>query len=271
MVPEFIETYTKPQKAVQTSAKLKRKNNKNKPKFDKKNELIKYGNHNRYVYRNPDDKDVRLNVLAYHLNLFYGQAVLDIGCNIGHVTFSLARDFGVKSVVGMDIDPDSISIARQNLQHYYSNPVPGMPISVRFPYNVSFIKGNYVLKCDSLLARETRKYDVILCFSVTKWIHLNWGDDGLKLAFQRMYAQLQPGGVLVVEHQPWKSYGRRKTLTKTIWKNYKNIKLKPQMFADYLLNEVGFAHCETLTMVYDPTGGFHHPLNVYRKPYIIFI
>jgi len=52
------------------------------------------------------------------MDLFYGKDVLDIGCNIGHVTFSVARDFGAKSVVGMDIDRKLINIARKNVQYY---------------------------------------------------------------------------------------------------------------------------------------------------------
>lgn len=77
-------------------------------------------------------------------------------------------------------------------------------------------QGNYVLDSDVMLSMETSKFDVILCLSITKWIHLNWGDEGLKRAFKRMFAQLRPGGTLVVEPQPWKSYGRKKTLTVSI-------------------------------------------------------
>lgn len=77
-------------------------------------------------------------------------------------------------------------------------------------------QGNYVLESDMMLSIETCKFDVILCLSITKWIHLNWGDAGLKRAFKRMYTQLRPGGILVVEPQPWKSYSRRKSLTVSI-------------------------------------------------------
>ncbi|TMS13740.1 7SK snRNA methylphosphate capping enzyme [Larimichthys crocea] len=49
-----------------------------------------------------------------------------------------------------------------------------------FPSNVSFIKANYVLDNDTLLLTQRAEYDVVLCLSVTKWVHLNWGDSGLK-------------------------------------------------------------------------------------------
>lgn len=74
-----------------------------------------------YGYRNPDDEDSRLKVLSEYINLFYNKDVLDIGCNIGHVTFSIARDFGAKSVVGMDIDRKLINIARKNVQYYIND------------------------------------------------------------------------------------------------------------------------------------------------------
>ncbi|KRT86728.1 methyltransferase, partial [Oryctes borbonicus] len=200
------------------------------PKFKEKNKQYQYGNYNRYYgYRNANnDVDSRLRCFSYHTDLFEGKDILDIGCNIGHITLSVARDFGAKSVVGLDIDKNLIGIARKNIKHYVSSESPrdddckdvkdravmksselypiSMPILYgpidipgfndkhkghKFPYNVTFVQGNYVLDDDSLLNLEQPQFDVILCLSVTKWIHLNWGDNGLKQTFKRMYAQLR--------------------------------------------------------------------------------
>lgn len=50
--------------------------------------------------------------------------MLDLGCNIGHVTLSVARDFGAKSVLGIDIDKNLIGIARKNVKYYVNNAHP---------------------------------------------------------------------------------------------------------------------------------------------------
>ena len=48
--------------------------------------------------------------------------------------------------------------------------------------------------------------DTVLCLSVTKWVHLHRGDAGLAALLARVAAALAPGGLLVLEPQPWRSY-----------------------------------------------------------------
>lgn len=90
------------------------------PKFRSKDARYQYGNYNRYYgYRNPHHEvDPRLKVFAQRKELFLGKDILDIGCNIGHITLSVARNLGAKSVTGIDIDRTLINIARKNVKHY---------------------------------------------------------------------------------------------------------------------------------------------------------
>lgn len=74
-------------------------------------------------------------------------------------------------------------------------------------------QGNYVLESDELLETVRPEFDLVLCLSITKWIHLNWGDAGLKRFFKRIFYNLRPGGRLVLEPQAWPSYNKRRKLT----------------------------------------------------------
>ena len=47
---------------------------------------------------------------------------------------------------------------------------------------------------------------VLGSFSVTKWLHLHYGDQGIRLFFQRCHRLLVPGGHLLLEPQPWSTY-----------------------------------------------------------------
>ncbi|KAG9339007.1 hypothetical protein JZ751_024405 [Albula glossodonta] len=308
---------------------------------------FQYGNYNKYYgYRNPGrSEDPRIRVLRSEW--FRGKAVLDLGCNTGHLTLSIARDWQPACIVGLDIDARLVHIARQNIRHYLSDlqaqearrglggpgeqgvweekevlgeehkdrevkegqgpetsteggkkvtekaekdqgqgesteaeteergwsqeeglavkveescaegggtdpsapPAvpPGesvpFPVSLRisrgpiaapplpdttpltpgdFPANVSFVRP---------------EYDVIMCLSVTKWVHLNWGDEGLQRFFHRVYRHLRPGGIFILEPQPWASYAKRKKLNDTIYKNYYSIRFKPEQFCSYLTSE----------------------------------
>lgn len=278
--------------------------------FKKQQRKFQYGNYCKYYgYRNPSCEDGRLRVLKPEW--FRGRDVLDLGCNVGHLTLSIACKWGPSRMVGLDIDAQLIHSARQNIRHYLSEelrlqpqtsegdpgaeseegtttirkrscfpasltasrgpiaapqvPLDGADTSV-FPNNVVFVTGNYVLDRDELVEAQTPEYDVVLCLSLTKWVHLNWGDEGLKRMFRRIYRHLRPGGILVLEPQPWSTYAKRKTLTETIYKNYYRIQLKPEQFSSYLTSpEVGFSSYELVATPHNTFKGFQRPVYLFHK------
>lgn len=121
-----------------------------------------YGNYNQYYgYRNPDgsEKDNRLKNLKQEW--FNGKDVLDIGCNAGHVTLEIARNFNPRKITGIDIDSSLIGAAKKNIRHYLTSqvarrrkypsslvasfgPIAAPPVktseeNTEFPNNVSFV------------------------------------------------------------------------------------------------------------------------------------
>lgn len=143
---------------------------------------------------------------------------------------------------------------------------PGVEHSLAFPNNLFFIEHDYVLHEDDLVDKQEPFFDTILCLSVTKWIHLNYRDDGLKRFFKRMYRHLRKDGLLILEPQPFDNYGRRKKLSDRLRANFYSIQFKPEHFDQYLLSpEIGFRE-----IVYEATTdhkfqGFRRPFKVYRK------
>lgn len=76
-------------------------------------------------------------------------------------------------------------------------------------------------------------------FSVVKWIHLNQGDDGLKMFFQRVFNVLKPEGQFVLELQTWDSYAKAKRKDGRLKDIAKHIQIKPENF-DGVLKAIGF-------------------------------
>ncbi|XP_043227980.1 mucin-19-like isoform X2 [Amphibalanus amphitrite] len=248
------------------------------PEFDPRKAQFQYGNYNRYYgYRNGGRPDGRLACLKSEW--FTGLDVLDVGCNIGHVTLTVARDYAPRRCVGLDIDSSLIKIARKNIKHYQeqrktgkadpgdaqdaAKSAPAKPTN--FPRNVSFVHANFVLESDALLETVKPEFDTVLCLSITKWIHLNFGDDGIRRFLRRVYLCLRPGGRLLLEPQPWSSYLKYKKLTPKISETFGQLQLRPDQFPE-LLEQLGFLPCQTVGRPRHSAAGFSRQLQLFIKP-----
>ncbi|RWS15324.1 7SK snRNA methylphosphate capping enzyme-like protein [Dinothrombium tinctorium] len=286
ITPEKVERFQK--KGFEKFNKGKKHN------FKQRDARFRYGNYNRYYgYRNPPNcEDVRL--ANFKRTWFENKDVLDIGCNVGFLTLTIAKKFNPKKIVGIDIDENLVQAAKRNIRHYITKEISSkeeFPISLllchgplaastvtessatenvqndtNFPNNVVFLQCNYVLESDEQLEGQKPEFDCILCLSITKWIHLNWGDSGLKRFFKRIYSQLRPGGILILEAQPWCSYKRKKFVTEETLKNYFSLNFKPEQFNDYLLSkEVGFTTCQLIDTPEHASKGFRRPIFAFTK------
>lgn len=236
---------------------------KNKPAKHKiestTSKMFKFGNYDRYYgYRLKNQKDARLEIFQDYPFLFDDQEILDVGCNNGMISIEIAKMFSPKSVVGLDIDKKLIKRAKQLLQ---------VSKKADSKFNcVVFQSGNYIVQNEVLINAEKEQFDTIVCLSVTKWMHLNEGDVGLKQAFKRMFKQLRSGGRLILEAQPFSSYRKRKHLSPEIYQNYINIKLKPVDFENYLMSsEIGFRESYFIKEPEPGSKGFNRPIQVFVK------
>ncbi|XP_012537687.1 probable RNA methyltransferase CG11342 [Monomorium pharaonis] len=168
---------------------------------------IRHGNFMNYYQFHPAEERVRQlprgvwqrQRVAHPARKYAG---LDVGCNAGDLTYIL-RDFLEEamlqdrleiSLIGVDLDPILIEKARER------NPRPD-----RLTFEcLDFLSED----CDETLSRylaqlNKTRFDVVFCFSITMWIHLNHGDDGLE-KFLRKVCELAE--MIVVEPQPWRCY-----------------------------------------------------------------
>ena len=105
---------------------------------------------------------------------------------------------------------------------------------------------NYIEVVDKKSVSK-EQFDTILCLGTVKWIHLCFGDVGLKALFLKAYAQLAVGGYFIFEQQPWKSYKKTKHF-KPEFKDFlkgDGVKIRPDEFTAYL-KTIGFQLEDTL-------------------------
>lgn len=106
--------------------------------------------------------------------------------------------------------------------------------------------------------------------SVIKWIHLNWGDAGLRSLLLKARNELKDDGLLILEIQPLSSYKKVKNLTKTIRSNFDNNQIKPNQIVD-VAEQLGLRLLRTLeppapnSLSKVGNVGFSRPIHVFQK------
>ncbi|KAH6909659.1 Bicoid-interacting protein 3-domain-containing protein [Coprinopsis sp. MPI-PUGE-AT-0042] len=136
-------------------------------------------------------------------------------------------------------------------------PLPIPPHELRgkggkklFPHNVVFRTADWL---EQDIVEDAEGYDVVLALSISKWIHLNAGDDGLKRFFTKVHRVLRKGGTFVLEPQPWDSYAKAKRMSEKLKESAKSLQLRP----------IGFGSVKHLGS--GGEGGFDRPIDMYRK------
>ncbi|KAG0264918.1 hypothetical protein BG011_005840 [Mortierella polycephala] len=134
-----------------------------------------------------------------------------------------------------------------------------------FPHNIEFRITDWVTETEDQEESGNEQWDVVLGFSLTKWVHLHHGDEGIKRFFQKVYRSLAPGGIFLVEPQDFATYKKRRKITPTMDTNYKSIQFKPEHFQDYLVKEVGFREAVRLGHSEGSAKNFNRDIFLYRK------
>lgn len=170
---------------------------------------VKHGNFINYYDFNPASE--RLKLLPSEANAwqsFEGHAycesepylVLDIGCNSGDLTQSLYMYLSSmlpnRRILILGIDIDAILIKRAQEANQRQQNVSFECV------NVMEVNGDQMIQ-QYLQKYQRTRFDVVCCFSITMWIHLNNGDDGLRHFLDMI---TRASRLIIIEPQPWKCY-----------------------------------------------------------------
>lgn len=262
-----------------------------------KREKYRYGNYDKYYSDRNINRWIDPRMQVFEKSWFEGKSVIDIGSNDGTLTILIACNFSPLSITGVEIDHRLINRSVENSVYIeksltqlvqYKDEIAALsefqsfPISFKqylklpnhiqslqplvtlkdhlsttssFPRNISFKNAN-ILETD--LTGE-----VVLCLSTIKWIHLNWGDSGVKDLFHYVYKMLPDKGLFLFEPQDWKSYKKAKIKSPVLSQNFSQITFKPEEFSGFL-EGLGF-ECVRVLTPFGQKENFNREIFVYRK------
>lgn len=256
------------------------------PSAKRQKRIFIHGNYNRYYgYRlgSQLEEDPRLQVLDRRW--FHGKRCLDIGCNEGVITLAAVQRFAPLSMLGVDIDESLIKTAcralskqrtdasnlHQRLTRHTSSAKSGDRTAAQRKAAAAAVRAfaNVWFTCEDFAASQhtPQSLDTIMCLSVTKWVHLNQGDEGLKRLFGKVKEALVPGGWFILEPQPWRSYQqarRKQDMSAAPFAKLDMLELRPEGFPDYLEQELGFILARELHVA-TSSAGFNRPMYLFQR------
>ncbi|XP_030747954.1 probable RNA methyltransferase CG11342 [Sitophilus oryzae] len=186
---------------------------------------VQFGNFINYYQFNSPEKRISLlpkDIWSESIEENRKWEILDIGCNTGDLTVALYDFFtnilGITDckVIGIDIDPQLIQRAiEKNKSNNISFNCVDIMDSMNYQTIIKYLKDN-----------DLERFDLVTCFSITMWIHLNHGDLGLK-SFLNNVSKIS--NFLIIEPQPWKCYKaavKRMKLSDYIFPEFKKLAIQ---------------------------------------------
>ena len=223
-----------------------------------------HGNFKRYYSLRPGVNESRLAHLP--AGFFVGRRLLDVGCNAGELTLLVTRRHHPVFVEGLDIDGDLVRIAechRRMILEGISAMREVLPLTW-CRWETYFKNCVRFSQADILEYSPARPFDTVMCLSVSKWVHLNRGDEGLLRLFDALYAATAPRGVLIFEFQEWQSYKNSRGVSQTCKRNFDRISIRPEQFVEEL-GRRGWALVELFRHCGGGDSRLSRPVAVLRK------
>ena len=233
----------------------------------------RYGAFKNYYFFNPVNE--RLKFLTKDVIEFIGLdrsvkteiRVCDLGCNSGDLTMSLYRIISEHhknktcKILGIDLDEDLVNVAIEKLGSFD----PGERKNIEFKVcDIMSNQNNIVIN---------QQYDLISCFGLTMWIHINHGDEGLEQFLCKISKQCT---CLMIEPHPWKTYRKaakrlRKCTVeahdsknvKNTFEHLSNLKHRGQDILDHIHNIITRNGFEKRMLIGKTKWGRH--IFVYKK------
>ncbi|KAK6158963.1 hypothetical protein DH2020_006277 [Rehmannia glutinosa] len=218
-------------------------------------EVAIFGNYrNYYGYRVGQDLDEDSRLKVMKREWFEGKDCLDIGCNSGLITIAIAKKFGCRSILGVDIDGARIEDAHWTLRKVVRTSMN------RGTYKLHRSADVELADCLENNATET----------LTDEKRDNSGYSAISVETDLLnIVSFQKGNFVQSWHPPENTYyhaifcGR---VLQTAAANYKNIQISPEDFQDVLLDKIGFRRMENITSCLSGTkSGFDRPILAFWK------